>query len=70
LIQVNIIEAPRSQLQGIFDPQLEFYFLCPLTPRQATGNQSANCGELGEANALAGIQEYQEDWQAVKKDFP
>ena len=43
------IEAPRSQLLGIFDPQLEFYFLCSLTPRQATGNALAGIQSLNNA---------------------
>ena len=38
------IEAPRSKLRGIFDPQYGILFLCSLTPPQAAGN------------ALAGIQ--------------
>jgi len=47
------IEAPRRKQRGIFDPD-KTCFICSLTPPQAAGNRVY---ELGEANALAGIQQ-------------
>ena len=56
------ILAASSEESSI--PNKEFYILCSLTPQQdfgelsrvAAGNRIANGGELGGANALAGIQ--------------